>query len=116
MNDYTFFKSGIEYLKVIHDDIMYLQSDHVYVHMQTVNCKIILRASLPDVQNKLPDNFIRVHQRYLVNKNHISKINSESVFVGGEEFPLTQKYKKDLMGQLDVFYGAQMGKVYELQG
>jgi DNA-binding LytR/AlgR family response regulator len=47
--NYAFFKSGIELIKVHFSEIVYLQSEHVYVHMITTTGKVLLRAQLKEV-------------------------------------------------------------------
>lgn len=103
-NNYAFFKSGIEIIKVFFSEILYIQSDHVYVYLITTNKKIPLRAKLEGIENYLPAMlFQRVHQRYIVNIDHISRLNSDAVFLENIELPLSKKYKKTLVKHMNVF-------------
>jgi|GEM_PF-1223535 len=103
-NEYAFFKSGIEIIKVFYNEIKYIHSDHVYVFLVTFNKKIPLRAKLEDIENYLPENtFHRIHQRYIINLDHITKVNTDVVFLDENELPLSKKYKKSLLSQMNVF-------------
>lgn len=73
---------------------MYVHSDHVYVFLITKTKKIPLRNKLEDVEHYLPaQNFQRIHQRYVVNIDHLTKVTSEAVFIENIELPLSKKYK-----------------------
>ena len=98
---YAFFKSGTEIVKVFFSDIIYVQSDHVYVFLHTSAKKIALRAKLEDIESYLPAHlFQRIHQRYIINMEQIIKVNNDSVFLNELELPLAKKYKKDMFDRL----------------
>ena len=101
---FAFFKSGIEIVKVFFDEIKYIYSDHVYVFIVTFNKKIPLRSKLEDIENFLPNNpFQRIHQRFIVNIDHIIKVNTDVVFMEEQELPLSKKYKKALLSNMNIF-------------
>ncbi|MCO6460947.1 MAG: LytTR family transcriptional regulator [Saprospiraceae bacterium] len=100
---YAFFKSGIEYVKVYFSEIRYFMSEHVYVFIVTDSRRIPLRVKLDDVYNQLQgNNFFRIHQRYLVNIDRISRIGVNQVVIEGTELPMSKKYKKNLLDQIDI--------------
>ncbi len=49
-----------------------------------------------DMTNISPECFQRIHNRYLVNMNCISKIESASCICNGEELPVSRAYKQSL--------------------
>lgn len=51
---------------------------------------------LDEVESKLPDFFQRIHNRYLVNMNYISKVESNSCICSGEELPVSRAHKQAL--------------------
>ncbi len=102
--NYAFFKSGVEIVKIYFEEIMYVHSDHVYVFLITKTKKIPLRNKLEDVEHYLPaQNFQRIHQRYVVNIDHLTKVTSEAVFIENIELPLSKKYKKTLLQHMNIF-------------
>lgn len=102
--NYAFFKSGIELIKVHFSEIVYLQSEHVYVHMITTTGKVLLRAQLKEVGNFLPSNkFQRIHQRYVVNIDHVDKVKIYSLIMGETELPLTKEYRNSLLEHFNIF-------------
>lgn len=64
--------------EIIIDDIVYIGSDKHYIEYfikDAENTFYIRRCSLDDAIKELPENFIRVHQRYIVNLKKAVQIN-----------------------------------------
>jgi len=59
-------------------DIIYLEADGAYTVFITTNNSVIVSKNLKYYQELLPDNFIRCHQSFLVNKNHIEGLNKQN--------------------------------------
>ncbi len=101
---YTFVKSGTDIYKIKYDELLFIQSEHVYIILSIDNKKIPIRAKLDDFENHLPyAKFQRIHQRYIVNLDHITKVNSEVVYIQDIELPLSSKYKRILLDKMDIF-------------
>ena len=105
-NDYyTFVKSGTNIFKIQFGELLYIQSEHVYIILNSGNKKVPIRAKLDDIENHLPKRkFQRIHQRYIVNIDHITKVNSEVVYIQDIELPLSSKYKRILLDKMDIFH------------
>lgn len=68
-------KVGDRVIFVRLDEVSYIQSDEKYVTIVTKHSKsYILDSSLKKLAEKLPDNFIRIHKSYLINKNLLKEI------------------------------------------
>lgn len=101
---HAFFKSGTEIIKISYDEIKHIYSEHVYVFIVTDDKKVPLRAKLESLESYLPDQpFQRIHQRFIVNIEHITKLNTDVVFIDDTELPLSKKYKKQLLSKMNVF-------------
>lgn len=58
-----------------HEDMTYFKAEDKYVRIFTKNGKDHLcEKSLAKLEQVLPDNFIRVHRSFIVNRNHISEV------------------------------------------
>lgn len=100
----AFFKTGTDIVKLNFNDILYFQSEHVYVYIHLAGKKIPLRAKLDQIERYMEGRgFFRIHQRYIVNIKHIDRLTAESVFIGGHEFPLSKRFKKQLLEGIGVF-------------
>lgn len=82
-------------------DILYIKSDRHYLEYYMVdrNKPYLSRNTLNDVSRELscPD-FVKVHQRYLVNMNHITKFDTFTNIVvvnSKEKLPISKTYKEE---------------------
>jgi DNA-binding LytR/AlgR family response regulator len=101
--DSFFIKEGSTFHKVLLNEILYVESDHVYVNIVTTTKKFLVRASLQDYASKLdPIRFIRVHRSYLVNLNRIEKIENEHLTLDGHQIPLSKSYREGLFQYLNI--------------
>lgn len=77
-------------------EILYLESLGNYVTYFLKDRKLISYTTLSDCASKLPENFIRIHKSYIVNKEHITSYNNEDIEVGTNLLPIGRTYKSDL--------------------
>lgn len=88
-------KSGTLRLSI--REIAYFKSDRRNVcAVQKNGEQISFYEKLDEVEAKAPDFFQRIHNRYLVNMNCISKVESTSCICSGEELPVSRAYKQTL--------------------
>ena len=99
--DYLFIKEGGLLHKLFFSDILYLESEHVYVAVYTTNKKYLVRTSLQQYMEQLdPTVFIRIHRGYAVNRFKIDKVAFTHVDMGGKIVPVSKKYRDDLLARL----------------
>ena len=95
---YIFIKEGIQFHKVNFDEILYLESDHVYVHVHTINRKYLVRTSLQQYLGELdPNIFIRLHRGFVVNKQKIDSVAPAQLVIGIKVIPVSKKYREALL-------------------
>lgn len=75
------------------NDILYCQADDVYVHIFIKDKKFTKRSTLKKLSNLLPENFIRVHRSYVVNKDKITAKKVDSIFINDQSIPLSRNFK-----------------------
>ena len=64
---------GIHYLKP--DEIIFLFADHNITNIKLKNGKkIIVKKTLKDLETRLPDNFFRIHNSYVINVSYVKKL------------------------------------------
>lgn len=74
----------------------YFSSDRRFVTAVTTEETFTFYGKLSDVEAELPDCFIRIHNRYLVNLKHIQSIQGSKVILSGEELPVSRSCKQEL--------------------
>lgn len=94
-------KSGYDLHKVLHQDIIYIESDSEYVNYHLENGKKIMsNQSLGKLDSMLPNSFLRVHRSYIVNKEKVTGLKNRELLLSNETIPVSDSYyetvKKDL--------------------
>jgi two-component system LytT family response regulator len=79
-------KVGDRIIFVRLDEVSYFKADEKYVSIITKHSKsYILDSSLKQLEEKLPDWFVRIHKSYLINKNLVKEIrkhfNNRFIFI-----------------------------------
>lgn len=88
---------GKSHHQVNPENIVYVQADHVYVHVFLQNGeKIVIRMSLKDLEQKIDlPHLWRCHRSFIINVHHIKMRNVDSVFLtNGVSIPLSRSRKK----------------------
>jgi two-component system response regulator LytT len=89
------FKDGYDIVNLNFSDIRYFVAEGNYVNIYTLTKRFTIRQSLMGVMDKLPtDSFKQTHRSYLVNKNMIEKVTSNTVVINGLDIPLSRTYAK----------------------
>lgn len=95
--DHIFVKTGYEQLKVLFDDILFLEASGNYVSFILKENRILSRSTFIEAINLLPsDKFIRVHRSYIVAANKIDKIERHQVTINGIKVPVSEAYAPNL--------------------
>jgi len=81
--------------KVYIADLMYIKSDDHYLNIFLSDSKNhFVRGKLNAITEELPPNFIRCHRSYIVNRNFIKQINSDTIIlIDKTQIPLSRSYK-----------------------
>lgn len=99
-NEYIFIKSENRIEKIELDDILFIEGMKDYLRIHTKSKKIMTLQSFNRILQYLPgNNFIRVHNSYLVSLNKIENIERNRIKIGETLIPISDKYK-------DSFYSS----------
>lgn len=82
--------------KIKLEEILFLETDGNYCYIHIKNKKYILKKSLNKIlHDDLDENFIRIHHRFAVNKQHIQIVKLHSLEISGKiDFPIGKSFKK----------------------
>jgi len=98
INDALFIRQGTHFHKVKLDDIRYIESENVYIHVHTLQGKMLVRSSIQNYLDLMDaKQFCRVHRSFAVNTNHVDVINAESLLINKVEIPVSKLYRDDLL-------------------
>ena len=85
-------------IKVLLDDILYIESDKDYVKVFTGKGFIITRQTIASVEAMLSESqFIRIHRSYIVSLNKLKSFTAETVEIGNKELPIGKLYRNNFL-------------------
>jgi DNA-binding LytR/AlgR family response regulator len=91
-------KSDRKMIKLMHDEILYIEGALEYVTFHTNHGKIMGLFSLRNLEKELPaDRFMRIHKSYIVAMDKISEINGNLVKVGPHTITVSKAMKPALL-------------------
>jgi DNA-binding LytR/AlgR family response regulator len=95
---YIFIKSEKRIEKIELNDILYAESVGNYVSVYTENKRILAYLTMKSLESQLPeDEFIKIHQSYLVNCAKIEAIEGNEIKIGGKSLPMSRNYREMVM-------------------
>ncbi|MEZ4944640.1 MAG: LytTR family DNA-binding domain-containing protein [Cyclobacteriaceae bacterium] len=99
---FVFVKDGTKLVKVILGDILYVEGLKDYVTIHTKQQKIVSLQRLKTLEEQLPpEQFIRIHNSFIVSLSAISAIHRNEVQVGTIRLPVSESYKKGFKEWVD---------------
>lgn len=83
-------------IKIFFRDIIYVESQKNYVSIFTLEKKHLTYLTLAEIEEKLPSSFLRISKSYIINKDKISHIEGNEVFLTAlkDGFPIGASYKE----------------------
>ncbi len=95
-------KSDRKTIKILVDDILYIEGVKDYVKIVLPTQKIMTKISIGNFFKTLPTaGFVQVHKSFVVAKNKISAYTAHDVEIGGQEIPLGRIYKEDFLKKME---------------
>ena len=93
--NFIFIKDGTKLIKIKFDEILYIEGLKDYVSIYTKDKKIVSLQTLKSLETQLPQNqFIRVHNSYIIAFNAIEIVDKERILIGKNYIPISDTYKK----------------------
>jgi DNA-binding LytR/AlgR family response regulator len=95
---YLYFRTDRKVVKVMLEDIIYIEGMKNYIKIVTRSGNVITKNSMSAVEAMLSnDSFIRVHRSYIVSKSKIKSFSGEMIEVGQVEIPIGKLFKNEVM-------------------
>lgn len=99
-------REGLDYILI--ENILYCTADSNYTHIIcTDNCKLLMSKPLKELTQQLkPYNYLRIHNSYLINLNHMVKYVRGNagyvVMADGKNLTVSRTRKQDLLNKIGV--------------
>lgn len=98
---FVYFRADRKMVKVMLDDILYIESMKDYIKVFTTNGVIITKQSISSVEAMLPGKlFVRTHRSFIVSINKIRSFTNELVEIDKTDIPIGKLFRN---GVLKVF-------------
>ena len=89
---YFFAKTGKTFKKVPVNDILYIEGEKEYVKLVLEKESILIYRRLKEMENQLSSSFLRIHNSYIINLDHLQQIQDNHVFIANKRIPVSEKY------------------------
>jgi DNA-binding LytR/AlgR family response regulator len=101
--DFMFIKSEDKLIKLVKDDIFYIESMRDYVKFVTAGKSYITYSTLKNLEEKLTGHsFLKVHRSYIININKIDDIRGNTIYLQGNQIPVSKDHKEELVKRLNI--------------
>ena len=95
---FMYVKVDRKMVKVLLDDVLFIESDKDYVKIYTTNSTIITRQTISSVEAMLSENkFLRIHRSFIVSLDKIKSFSNETVEIGNKELPIGKLYRNSFL-------------------
>ncbi len=99
--DYFFIKTDNKLVKVLYDDILFVEALQNYVAVYTNTKKYITYLTFHSIETHLPPaRFIRTHKSYLVAANKVESIEGNEITIGTHHIPISRTEREAVLQQL----------------
>ncbi|HTI08754.1 MAG TPA: LytTR family DNA-binding domain-containing protein [Puia sp.] len=101
--DFLFIKAEDKLVRILKDDILFLESMRDYVKFVTAGKSYITYSTLKNMEEKLiGQKFLKVHRSYIVNITKIEDIRGNTIYLQGNQIPVGKAHKEELSGRLNI--------------
>ncbi len=95
---YFFVKADYKIIKVIFDEILFIEALQKYVRIQTKTERIISLMSMSHLEDILPAGlFFRIHRSYIINLDKIDSIEGNIIHIQKHELPLSKAQRESFL-------------------
>jgi DNA-binding LytR/AlgR family response regulator len=95
---FVYFRADRKMVKVMLDDILYIESMKDYIKVNTRQGVIITKQSISSVEAMLPGKlFVRTHRSFIVSINKIKSFTNELVEIDKTDIPIGKLFRNGVM-------------------
>ncbi len=99
--EYFFIKADNKLVKILFDDVLYVEALQNYVTIHTPAKKYMTYLTFKSVEDYLPaEKFLKVHKSYIVAASKIDSIEGNDIKIGQQHIPISRNQKDEVMDKL----------------
>jgi DNA-binding LytR/AlgR family response regulator len=101
-NNEFFVKINQEMVKILLDEILFIEAYGDYVKMHSEAGKYVFLSTMKSLEAKLPENdFLRIHKSFIARVDKINKADNAHVFINDTKILVSRTYKDGLKERLN---------------
>jgi len=102
-DDFIFLKSERKTIRILLNDIFYIESLDDYVKIHLEDRFIVTRENISSLQQLLPESkFVRVHRSFIVATFKVDSITAEYLEIGKKQIPFGRAFKQAALALLGI--------------
>jgi len=92
--NFLFLKADYKIHKVTFDEILFAENQKDYIKVYRAHKKpLMVLMPLRELENSLPDSFMKVHRSYIVNLNKLEEVERGQIVINNQRIPVSDAYK-----------------------
>lgn len=99
-DEYIMVKVDYSVVKVMFDDILFVEGLKDYVKLYTKNGNYVTKSTMKNIEDRFPVNFMRIHKSVIVNLKEVESFENNHVVVGGHSLALGSLFKEPFLAFL----------------
>lgn len=100
--EFLFFNVSKKKVKILLDEILYIESLKEYIRLVTKDKTIITKFQLGQVEELLSkNNFLRIHRSFIVAKDKVDAFTATDVEINNKQLPIGRSYKELVQAELE---------------
>ena len=101
--DHLFIKVDTKLVKLVNNDILFVESMGDYVKFVTAAKKYVTLNTLKNLEEKLnKSTFLKVHRSYIVNIAKIDDLQGNTIYIQGNEVPIGKGHREEVLKRLNI--------------
>ncbi|WP_154853135.1 LytR/AlgR family response regulator transcription factor [Cyclobacterium xiamenense] len=103
LKDRIFVRTQNKLVKLLFDDIYYVEADRNYAKIHTKSESILVVCPLKMLDQKLPvRQFVRIHRSFLVNISKLDAVADHFLEINNITLPISKQHKQELLKNLNT--------------
>lgn len=101
ISDYFFIKADNKLVKILFEDVLYVEALQNYVLIHTTEKKYMTYLTFKSVEDYLPqEKFLKVHKSYIVSVSKIESIEGNDIIICSQHIPISRNQKEGVMDKI----------------
>ncbi len=101
---FIYVKSEKKNVKILLKEILFIESLKDYIKIHLPDKIIITQVQISAIEQRLPDNFLRIHRSFIIAKDKITAYTQHDLEIGKHQIPIGRSYKMIVSKNFNSLY------------